>query len=134
MSARRRRPSMLLVALGVLVAACASLPPARPIADMRQIAGTWTGRMTWSDGRTYDGVSTIRPDGTYEVELPELPPVRFAGAITVAGGEARYRSETTGRTGTISLHEEGDRRVLIWRADDGSSVARTTPLAGGRGR
>jgi NitT/TauT family transport system substrate-binding protein len=112
--------------LATLVAGCASLPPARPIADVRSLAGAWTGTMA-IDGAAHEGVSTIEPDGRYTVLLPHRPPGRFTGVITVRDGQARYRSDTTGSTGTLTLHEDGGRRTLVWRADDGSSVARTTP-------
>jgi hypothetical protein len=36
-------------------------------------------------------------------------------------------SETTGRTGTDSLHEGDGQRVLVSQADDGTSSGEATP-------
>lgn len=125
-----RRLLPLLIATCALVAGCATLPPVRPIFDAQTIAGTWTGTLKLVEGATYHGLSTINPDGTYTVQIPDLPPGTFRGIIAFGDGKGIYRSETTGRTGTLTLHEGGGRRVLLWKADDGSSVAYTTPLSG----
>jgi hypothetical protein len=118
-----------MVLIGVVLAGCASLPPARPATDLKAIAGKWEGTVTAASGRKFTFTSTIREDGTAESVVPELsnPGPRFALRVTVEGGKYRWKSETTGRVGTYVLHEGDGRRVLVSRADDGSSYSEATP-------
>jgi hypothetical protein len=41
-------------------------------------------------------------------------------------GKCRWKSQTTGRSGTWTLHPDGSRRVLVSEADDGGSRSELT--------
>jgi hypothetical protein len=113
---------VLIALIGVMLGACASmsLPPERPVTDLKAIAGRWQG-FTVVGGNRFDLTSTIREDGTYENIIPALsnPGPRFTGRVRVEGGQFRWRSDTTGRTGTWTLREGDGQRVIVSRADDG---------------
>jgi hypothetical protein len=122
---------MLVVVLGALaLAGCASLPPAKPATDLKAIAGRWEGTITARNGNQLAFTSTISEDGVADILVPALsnPGPRFVTRVTVSDGKYRWKSDTTGRTGTYSLHEGEGRRVLVSRADDGSSYAEATPV------
>jgi hypothetical protein len=111
-----------------VLSGCATLPPAKATTDLKAIAGKWEGTLQLRHG-SFPFTSTIREDGTVEVVVPAFtnPGPRFVTRISVEDGKYRWKSETTGRTGTYILHEGDGRRVLISRADDGSSYAEATP-------
>jgi hypothetical protein len=117
------------MAIGLVLAGCASLPAARPATDLKAIAGSWEGLAIGASGNRFPFTSTIREDGTWESVIPALtnPGPRFTGHVSVQDGKYRWKSDTTGRTGTYTLHEGEGRRVLVSRADDGSSYAESRP-------
>ena len=117
------------VAVAVLLVGCASLPPAQPARDIQAIAGKWEGTLTGRNGARFAYTTTIAPDGKSQTVVPGLsnPGPNFAGLVTVEGGKYRWKSETTGRTGTYTLHEGDGRRVLVSHADDNSSYGEATP-------
>ena len=117
----------LLLTFGL--AACASLPPARPATDLKAIAGKWEGTLTARNGAQVPFTSTISENGTIETLVPSFsnPGPRFIGKVTVEGGKYRWKSETTGRTGSYTLHEGDGKRVLVSTPDDGGGEARATP-------
>jgi hypothetical protein len=126
MSCTKRVLSLLLFA-ALLLAGCATLPPARPVHDFKMLSGTWTGTDVTRGGSSHSGTMTINDDGTYIAVVPTIPPGTFKGTARIVGGKVQIKSETTGRTGTWTLHEGDGQRVLIVIADDGSSEARYTP-------
>jgi hypothetical protein len=123
------RTLALVVMLAPLLTACATLPPAKPATDIKALTGKWEGKATASTGRQFTVTRTIKDDGTWEAIIPELsnPGPRFTGTVRVDKGRYVWRSDTTGRTGTFTLHEGDGRRVLVSRADDGSSQSEETP-------
>ena len=70
-------------------------------------------------GATHASTLTIRDDGTWTNEIPNLPPGSFSGRVQMEQGQLRFRSDTTGRVGTMLLHEERGERVLMMKGDDG---------------
>ncbi len=113
--ARVRR--LLLSAIVIGAAACASLPPERPITARQPLVGTWKGT-AYGGGQAYPSTITLMDDGTWE-STSTLPPGKFNGTWQVMAGRASFKSLTTGRTGTITLHEEAGKRMIRWRSDDG---------------
>ena len=111
----------------LLLAGCATLPPAKPVQDLKVLSGNWTGTVVTRGGGTHTATMTINDDGTYVAVVPTIPPGTFKGTARVVGGKVQIKSETTGRTGTWTLHEGDGQRVLIVIADDGSSESRYTP-------
>ena len=55
--------SLLMLAL-LSAAVCASLPPVRPITDIRQIAGRWQGQIKFGRGSYELFYLTINRDGS----------------------------------------------------------------------
>jgi hypothetical protein len=125
-SRRSTRSSRILLAwftLAAFVAACASLPPAKPVTSVRQIAGTWQG--TGYGPRGAGPVrQTINSDGSYSAVVASGT---FTGKITSIDGTLRGKSDQTGTTGTYSLHEGVGKRVLVYKSDDGRVTAELTP-------
>jgi hypothetical protein len=105
------------------ISACASLPPAKSVGDVREIAGKWEGTGTGPGGAV--GVrSTINPDGSFTSVIGERT---FTGKIQVVDGKLRGRGDQTGNTGTWTLHEGDGKRTLVYRSDDGRVGAELTP-------
>jgi hypothetical protein len=137
-------PSMCLLII-FAAAACASLPPAKPVTNVSQIAGAWQGTasvpLTVATGAGASGTgfltATINPDGSYSSVADgrlaagaALLAQAFTGKITVAEGKLRSRTDQGGIMGTWTLHEgEGKgNRVLVYRSDDGRTTADLTPV------
>jgi hypothetical protein len=114
----------LLVLIISTACAAATLPPAQPATDLKQVVGQWEGTGTSSTVRTFPVKLAIRPDGTYDAFTPN----RFTGTATVAEGRFRWKSAETGRTGTWTLHEGDGRRVIVMRTDDGTITWNLTPV------
>jgi hypothetical protein len=114
-------PAALLATL--TACATATLPPAQPAVDLKQVVGQWDGTGTSPTVRTFPVKLLVRSDGTYE----SFTPNRFTGTVTVADGQLRWNSHETGRTGTWTLHEGDGRRVLVMRTDDGTITWNLTP-------
>jgi hypothetical protein len=128
-----QRSDWRALALGLvtmLLVGCATLPPAQPVSDIKQIVGKWEGTLKTSGGRSYPMTTTINPDGTYESIVPALsnPGPRFPGTVEVSRGGLRWTSTATGRTGTYTLHEGDGKRVLRSVADDRTSTSESTPI------
>jgi hypothetical protein len=123
----------LVVALAF---ACATLPPAQPIRDLKDIVGKWEGTFSSAE---YGGVSSsivtiFREDGTWESIVPVGQHLyaytnkgRFLGTWELVEGKIRSTNKTTGGAGIITLHEGGGKRVLILRSDDGLYREQYTP-------
>ena len=114
---------LMLAVCAVFAVACSTLPPARQATDVSAIAGKWRGTMYGRAGAV-GAVMDIAPDGRYvtktDTPIGQLGSV-FTGTVTVQDGKFRYRSETTGSTGTLVLHEGGGKRVLAGQGDVGGS-------------
>lgn len=109
-----RRPFAVSAVLASVLAGCATLPPARAVADVKSLAGEWVGTLT---GRFWASslAMVINEDGTYVM-------VRSGGRPTAGSrGKLVFRGDD-GRTGTLSLHEGDGRRVLRGSRDDGTAT------------
>jgi hypothetical protein len=106
---------ILPLACVILVSGCATLPPAKSISDIGNIVGKWEGTYDSAQGRLPLTMS-FKTDGTYEAVLQRT--IRSEGAIYVSGGKAHFRSATTSRTGTLTLHEGNGKRLLKGSTDD----------------
>jgi hypothetical protein len=114
---------MLFTAIG-----CATAPPARQVTSLQQIAGKWEGTVTVGTGMAFIKNMVIRPDGTWELEIPGGNPPRHDGTVQLVDGKLRSRSNTTGNTGTWTLHEGDGKRMLKTVSDDGRTSAELTPV------
>ena len=119
---------LFCVILSVMITAgCASLPPAQIARDLKMIDGKWEGSVylggAGSKG-SFPATMTITQDGRFDMLVPGLsmsPGPRFVGTIAVIDEKFRFKSETTGSTGTYTLHEGDGKRILVGVADGGSS-------------
>jgi hypothetical protein len=117
-------PFVIILMTIAFVFACATLPPIQPIRDLNSIAGKWEGVIYYPAGAS-PYTLTIRQDGTWESITPgdsalsRTIGARRVGKGKLSEGKYQYKSETTGGTGVLILHEEGGRRVLVGKSDDG---------------
>jgi hypothetical protein len=106
-----------------MTAACSTLPPPQQASEVSAIAGKWRGTM-YGRGGAVGAVMDISSDGRYvtttDTPIGQLGNV-FTGTVAVEDGKFRYRSDTTGSTGTLVLHEGEGKRVLAGQGDTGGS-------------
>jgi len=124
----RGSKSLLWTVLGWLTVAaftagCASLPPAKSVTSVNQIAGKWQGT-GYGPGGAVAVTQTINPDGSYTAVVPTGT---FTGKIAISDGKLRGKGDQTGNTGTYSLHEGEGKRVLVYKSDDGRLSSELTP-------
>jgi hypothetical protein len=86
------------------------------VQDTKSIAGTWSGTAALPGTSAVPVTLVLREDGSYESFTPST---RHAGSYGITGGKARYRSTTSGRTGTFELRERDGQRLLIIIIDGG---------------
>jgi hypothetical protein len=106
---------LLLVAVALVVSAAAAVGGERPIADLKEIAGTWQG---WTMLGTTEARVTmvIREDGSYEASTQ-------TGTLTVGryyleGGKLRYRSS---RSEGAAMVSENRGKTFLTIIPDGPS-------------
>ncbi len=107
-----------------LLAGCASLPPAKPISDVKSLAGKWEGYTTNQRG-TFPLTLTIKEGGSYSAFVPAAN-TTVTGTMQVIDGKVRFRT-ADGATGTTTLHEGGGKRILRSVRDDGSVTSEYEP-------
>lgn len=135
MGLRKRRKRFLCISrlsmfLAVVVAAsaCASLPPAKSVKNVGEIAGAWEGTVSGQGAILPIKNMVIKPDGGWDFELVGGNPPRHTGTVQLVDGKLRARSTTTGNTATWTLHEGEGKRVLKVVNDDGRVTADLTPV------
>ena len=122
----RRLSALSVLLVATVLVACATLPPAKPVQDLRTIAGKWEGTFTAPFG-TFPYALTIKEDGSWEGLAPTSPFPKSEGTMAARDGKVRSVSKTTGITYTITLHEGEGQRILSGRSEDGSVTFRLTP-------
>jgi hypothetical protein len=70
----------------------------------------------------------IRPDGTWELDLPGGSPSRHTGTVRLIDGKLRSHSTTTGNDSTWTLHEGEGRRVLKSVNDESGVTVELAPV------
>ena len=116
----RHRPLLTSLVLSALaLGACATaLPPAAQVADLRAVAGTYHGSMKEYGLTPRPAQVTIKPDNTFEITTGGPEGARTTGVIAVhTDGTLAY--QTGSARGRATVHEGGDRRVIVFRTDDG---------------
>jgi len=99
-----------LVGLIMMLTACTTVPPAKPIATFREIAGTWEGQYVLPSGELGPRWEhTIRDDGQLQFERFELP-VKGLRQLQLCDGKVVYDSMFW--SGVLTLHEVEGRRTL----------------------
>jgi hypothetical protein len=102
-------PGVLLIAILVGVAGCASIPGAAgaPIADAGVIVGKWAGTVTPGDEPFY---LTINPGGTLTAAWG---PNMAWGTVTVRNGQATFEMQPGLYEGSIRLYDDGGTRQIV---------------------
>jgi hypothetical protein len=114
------RTMLAFFLIAISIAGCASLPPAKSVTSLGQIAGKWQGTGSSGYGST-PVTQTINPDGTYTAVLASGPRAgTYTGKITLVEGRLHGKGDQTGSTGTYTLHEGEGQRVLVYKSDDGA--------------
>jgi hypothetical protein len=94
----------------MMLTGCATVPPAKPIATFREIAGTWEGQYVLPSGELGPRWEhTIREDGQLRFKRFELP-VEGTRQLQFCDGKVVYDSLFW--SGTLTLHEAEGRRIL----------------------
>jgi hypothetical protein len=125
---KRHWIAIMLVAL--FVAACATaLPPMVKVSDVRNIAGTYEGRME-EKGLTSRPVRfVLNPDGSFDITVGYPSGFRTNGLLTVVpDGTLAYEYDKLVGRGTV--HEGEGRRVLVFTQTKGEttfSVSKSLP-------
>ena len=90
-----------------------STPPATRVLqpeDVSSFAGTWEGWAQFPGGTRFSISRTIKADGTFRtVSQPGIS----TGRLWISDGKILY--ETGNSTGTMTLREEGGKRILSWQ-------------------
>ena len=119
MAGAERRDQRLLFAtalVALMLGGCATLPPPSAVQDLKSIAGTWDGSFRVQKGQ-FHGTDTIRADGTGDWSATWTGGSdRGTESFVVDNGVIRWAS-SSGRTGTVTLHEGDGKRVLTWTYD-----------------
>jgi hypothetical protein len=116
--AARRDPRVVftIALVAVVLVGCATLPPLSAVQDLKSIAGTWEGSFRVQKGQ-FQGTDTIREDGTGDWSATWTGGSdRGTESFLVDNGVIRWRS-SSGRSGTVTLHEGDGKRVLTWTYD-----------------
>jgi hypothetical protein len=119
----RFRASLVFIVIILVVVGCASVPPAKSVTSVADIAGKWAGT-GWGPRGSGNVMLTINPDGTYTAVVPSGT---FTGRIRLTDGKLRSTGDQSKATGTFTLHEGDGRRVLRHKGDDGQSGSELTP-------
>ncbi len=109
---------------------CATVPPAKPIGDVKEIAGKWEGTAFFEYGVSGPTTLTIYEGGGCESTWPRfayfagplLPEVaRYSGRGSLSEGKFRFGNST------YTLHERGGKRVLIYTEPNSTTSAVLEP-------
>jgi len=118
----------LILVLAIGIGGCASATTSETpvsITDVKQLSGHWTG-WVFRPQVSASTVTTIRPDGTFTASTIYAGTSDVYGTVSVKDGKARYQvseRQPSGPfvtpTGTLQLYENGGKRVLRGKSDDG---------------
>lgn len=115
--------AIVLVALAVVPAGCAPLPPARQVTDINLLVGRWQGQITFSRGPYQLFYLTINPDGTL---IASWDGVTRWGKVTLEGNRTRFSFYIW--SGNLDYLEGGGNRVMLLKEDFSQWDAIVRPL------
>jgi hypothetical protein len=117
-----------LVPMLIVVAACATVPRAIPVQDVKDLAGNWEARLRMPLSDAHNEPSRVRlnvkEDGSYTATTQFLgsllgeprtlaPSFRtIRGVIHVNGGQAVYQPDRAATGGVVTLFDRSGKRVL----------------------
>jgi len=115
---------MLLLLAAILVAACASAPPAR-VTSMSEIAGKWQGTITRGfNGRQELYYLTIDPDGKM---VAQWGPNWQWGKVTLDGAGATFEMSDRS-TGPLKYYSGPQGRSITMEPTFGGWYVQVTPV------
>jgi hypothetical protein len=108
-----------ILLIGIVLAGCAVLPPARPIQDVKMLAGVWEGWVkTPSGGQDLPVVVTIKEDGSY---VTTSQTGTTTGTIYLSGSQPLFKTSRPS-SGTVTLYESEGKRILRFVSTDEVSM------------
>jgi hypothetical protein len=115
-----RRIALALVSLTIV--GCAAAPPLHPGTSVREVAGTWRGRLAIG-GANAAATVTIKEDGLY------------AGALHLEGGDRPFTGAIVlARPGRLRYHgTNGDGSVVVTPPNGPPATLHFVPDGGGGG-
>ncbi len=123
----RRLFALMVLFVGTVVGGCSTLPPAKPVQDIKSIAGIWEGTMTLGVSQfgsvTRGATWIIKEDGSYVMITPRE---KGAGTVHITNGMIRF-ADGPRLSGIAYLYEGEGKRVLISWHDDLSVSGGWTP-------
>jgi hypothetical protein len=122
-----RRELMWVIAF--LLAACAtttsSLPPIKPIQDVKELAGEWSGWVMIANQNTQVKL-VIKDDGSFIANRIYGVATPLTGEIYRSGDQILYKTSRPSN-GMITVYENAGQRVLRFTPTSGTS-ADFTPI------
>jgi hypothetical protein len=117
---RAGQTGIALVALAV-VACATAVGPAVRVADVRTLAGTYTGTLKEVGKLNRPSRLVIQGDGRFELTTGGSEGFRTTGLIVIES-DGRLGYEYDGNKGTGTVHEGDGRRVIVLTRADGSTT------------
>jgi hypothetical protein len=109
--------TVFLLLAPLVLSACATLPPAQPVLDLKGIVGKWEGIAMYSLFGTMVGAPTtltIKEDGFWESTWPDWDSYSLALSFPRFSGQGYLREGKFHAGNSIyTLHEGGGKRVLV---------------------
>lgn len=126
---------LLIFFVVTLTCSCATLPPAQPIRDFKEVAGKWEGT-SCTDGLGCSPVVTIfMEDGSGETLVAQGSPhfkLSNKGHLPVTrelvDGKIRITHMISGATGIVTIYEGEGKRLMVYKSDDGKTTATYKPV------
>jgi hypothetical protein len=122
-ASRSARAAVRIALLAILLGACASLPPEKPVTSINDIVGAWRGTIQFGAGPFQFVDVTINPGATMVMVWGIN--TRW-GRVAVVNERATFYLEIW--TGTMSYLEGPQGRVLLLHANFGVFTAQVSPV------
>jgi len=94
------------------------------ITDLKTVSGEWKGTLAGTRGGEVPYTLVISTDGSWRAVSPNGA---SNGTMRVDNGVIQFRSATTGRAGTYTLHEAAGKRILRMQGEGGVSAELRQP-------
>ena len=88
------------------------------VSDLKELVGEWHGSLSGVRGGTVPYTLWVSEDATWKAVSSNAP---SNGTLRLDQGVIRFFSQTTGRRGTLTLHEVDGKRILRLQGEGGAS-------------
>jgi hypothetical protein len=113
--------AFLLAAWAILAGAVAE---SKWVSDIKSVAGKWEGTISSGGAGSSPYVLTINADGSW---IGSGFNQIFKGTCVLLNGQLQFKTETAGRTGTMTLTETNGQKGLVMVTDDGTMTGELRP-------